>query len=118
MPYKDPAHKREWELQHRAQRLARRRQLRSVEAARTAAQPGDPEASDHSAGILYPLIAGGVLAAYNPTLAIAAGSLTLLAAAVYRKGRDWWILGASILGLGLFFQWNDSRAEKRKLQNA
>lgn len=58
------------------------------------------------------MAAGGVLAAYNPKLAMGAGGLTLLLAAVYKKDWSWWIVGMLILALGLFFQWND-RDEKK-----
>ena len=113
MPYKDPSHKREWELHHRPQRLARRRELRRMEAARVAAHPQGPEVQDGSVSFLYPLIAGGALASYNPKLAMGAGGLTLLAAAIYKKGPTWWIVGVLILALGLFFQWwNDQSAKK------
>jgi hypothetical protein len=39
MPYKDAKRKTEWERLHRPQRLARRRELRRIEAARKEAQP-------------------------------------------------------------------------------
>jgi hypothetical protein len=34
VPYKEPQRKRGWEWRHRSQRLARRRELRQIEAAR------------------------------------------------------------------------------------
>jgi hypothetical protein len=40
MPYKDLQRKKEWEDQHRAQRLVRRRELRQIEAAWKEAHPG------------------------------------------------------------------------------
>jgi len=40
MPYKDPEQKRVWEHQHRSQGLARRRELRQIEAAWKEAHPG------------------------------------------------------------------------------
>jgi hypothetical protein len=67
---------------------------------------------DSGGGFLLPVAAGGVLAAYNPKLAMGAGGLTLLLAAVYKKDWSWWIVGMLILALGLFFQWND-RDEKK-----
>ncbi len=39
MPYKDSRRKTEWERLHRPQRLARRRELRRIEAARIETQP-------------------------------------------------------------------------------
>ncbi len=39
MPYKDMDRKKEWEQEHRSERLARRRQLRQIEGVRIAAQP-------------------------------------------------------------------------------
>lgn len=112
MPYKDFQHKKEWERQHRPQRLARRRQLRRIEAAREEAQPEALRTQDGGAGFLLPVVAGGVLAAYNPKLAMGAGSLTLLVAALYKKGWTWWIVGMTILAFGLFFQWNNQSAKK------
>jgi hypothetical protein len=107
MPYKDPEQKRDWEWQHRSQRLDRRRELRQIEAARIAAQPEPFRGHDGAAGILLPLVAGGALAAYNPKLAMATGGVTLLVAALYKKDRRWWIVGILILAFGLFFQLND-----------
>jgi hypothetical protein len=106
MPYKDPEQKREWERLHRSERLARRRELRQAEAAREEAQPVPQRLQGGASGLLLPLAAGSALAVYNPKLAIGAGGLTLLLAAVYKKDWSWWILGVSILVIGLFFQWN------------
>ena len=76
MPYKDLQRKQEWELRHRSQRLARRRELRRIEAARKEAQPQVAEVQNSGAGILLPLVAGGALAAaYNPKLAVAQEAL-------------------------------------------
>jgi hypothetical protein len=57
------------------------------------------------------LVAGSALAAYNPKLAMGAGGLMLLVAALFRKGWSWWIVGVVVLAGGLFFQWNDQRAK-------
>ena len=58
MPYRDPEGKREWELRHRAERLARRRELRRIEAA----QPTQPKVDTDGAGVLLiPLLAGGAV---------------------------------------------------------
>ena len=103
MPYKDPEQKREWERLHRSERLARRRELRQIEATWKKAHPG---LQDSGAGFLLPLAAGGTLAAYNPKLAMGAGGLTLLLAAVYKKDWSWWIVGILIVVIGLFFQWH------------
>lgn len=112
MPYKNPERKVAWEQGHRSQRLTRRRELRQIEAARIAAQPKALTGQDGSASILLPLVAGGALAAYNPTLAMGTGSLTLLVAALYKKDWRWWIVGILILAFGLFFQWNDQSRKK------
>ncbi len=78
-----------------------------MEAARKETQAEVPTAMDCTAGFLLLPIAGGVaLASYNPKLAVGAGGLTLVAAAFYKKGWSWWIVGVLILALGLFFQWN------------
>jgi hypothetical protein len=70
MPYKDMDRKKEWEQQHRSERLARRRQLRQIEEVRMAAQPEALSGHDGAPSILLPLVAGGALAAYNPKLAM------------------------------------------------
>lgn len=72
MPYKDMDRKKEWEQEHRSERLARRRQLRQIEEARMAAQPEALSGHDGAASILLPLVAGGALAAYKPKLAMGA----------------------------------------------
>ena len=95
MPYKDPELKKKWEQGHRSQRIARRRELRKIEAARVTAQPRTPKA--HGAYILLPLVVGGALAAYNPKLAMGAGGLTLLVAVRYKKDWRWWLVGALVL---------------------
>ncbi len=112
MPYKDMDRKKEWEQEHRFERLARRRQLRQIEAARIAAQPEAFGGYYGAASILLPLVAGGALAAYNPKLAMGAGGLTLFVAALYKKDWRWWIVGILILAFGLFFQWNDQSTKK------
>ncbi len=100
MPYKDSERKKEWEQEHRSESLARRRELRQFEAARIAAQPGALTGQDGAASTLFPLVAGGPLAAYNPKLAVAAGTVTLLVAAPYKKDWLWWIVGILILAFG------------------
>ena len=107
MPYKDPQAKREWERLHRPQRLARRRELRSIE---TAQKEAKPEALS-SISFLAPVIAGGALAAYSPKLAIGTGGLTLAAAALFKKGWSWWVVGILIVIFGLFFYWSDQNDE-------
>lgn len=109
MPYKDPEAKREWERQHRPQRLARRRELRRMETEQKEAQD---ETLD-GVGFLLPLIAAGALAAYNPKLAMGTGGLTLAIAAIFKKGWNWWLVGGLIIMLGLFFYWSDQSVEKR-----
>ncbi|SRR5216683_5150493 len=111
MPYKDVELKKEWERLHRPQRLARRRELRRVEAAQRASQPEAPGTQLSEFGFLVPVVAGGALAAYNPTLGIGTGGLTLAIAAIYKKGWSWWIVGVVILFIALFFYWSDKNAE-------
>jgi len=92
MPYRNPEAKREWELRHRAERLARRRQLHRIQAA----HPTQPKVETGGAGVLLiPLLVGGALAPYSPKLALGAGGLTLLAAMHYRKGWPWCLVGLS-----------------------
>jgi hypothetical protein len=114
MPYKDPQRKKEWEDQHRAQRLARRRELRQIEAAWKKAHPGAVRLSRQGnvAAFLLPLAAGGALASCDPRLAIGAGGLTLGVAALYKKDWRWWIAGLVILVVGVFFQWANQDDKK------
>jgi len=112
MPYKDPQMKAEWEWQHRSQRLARRRELRKIEAAWNEAHPGVSRTAGTAANFLLPLAAGGVLAAYDPKLAMVAGALTLLVANGYKKDWRWWITGILILTVGILFQWAGQDAKE------
>jgi hypothetical protein len=111
MPYKDPRRKKEWERLHRPERLARRRQLRSIAAAKHATRPDATTTQHNLAGFLIPLVAGGALAAYSPKLGMAAGGTTLAIAAIFKKGWTWWVLGIAILAFALFFYWNKQREE-------
>ena len=116
MPYKDPQDKREWELRHRAERLARRRELRRIQAD----QPTEPKVDPTGAGVLIvPILAGGALAAYSPKLALGAGGLTLLAATYYRKGWQWWLVGALTVLLALIFlKWDRGpRVERNEVKS-
>jgi hypothetical protein len=108
MPYKDPQAKREWERQHRSERLARRRELRRNETPRKEAHPEAVGA----VSFLIPVVAGGALAACSPKLAIGAGSLTLAIAGIYKKGWNWWVVGIIIIALGLLFYWIDPKDSK------
>ena len=114
MPYKDPRKKLEWESQHRPQRLARRRELRQIEAAWEEAHPGAVRFRTQgiAASFLLPLAAGGALAYYDPKLAIGIGGLTLAVSVVYKKDWRWWIAGRLILMVGLFFQWTNKGEKK------
>jgi cell division protein FtsW (lipid II flippase) len=105
MPYKDLERKKEWERLHRSQRLARRQELRRTEAEQQAARPESARAEYNEAGLpgfAVPLIAGGVLATISPELGMALGGLTLVTAAIYKKGWQWWIAGAVVLLIALF----------------
>jgi hypothetical protein len=87
MPYKNLQSKREWELQHRVQRLARRRELRQIDAAWKQAQPEALGVNDPEPSLLLPVVAGGALAAHNPKLAMGVGGLMLLSAVIYKIRR-------------------------------
>ena len=105
MPYKNPERKKEWKRLHRAERVARRRQLRQIQAVEQQPQPGTAEVELGSSTLLIPIIAGGALATYNPRIGLAAGGLTLASAAIFKKGWSWWLVGCVILVLALFFYW-------------
>jgi hypothetical protein len=113
MPYKDPEAKRQWESEHRTERLKRRRELRRIQAT----QPVQDTSNLAGTGVMIlPILAGGALAAYSPKLAIGAGGLTLLAATCYRKGWQWWLVGGVIVSLAfLLLKWGqDSGKEQEK----
>jgi hypothetical protein len=109
MPYKDPERKKEWERLHRPQRLARRRQLRQIEAVEQKPQPKPAKVEFGNSVLVIPIIAGGALAAYNPKIGIAVGGLTLASSDIFKKGWAWWLVGSVILVLALFFYWRDRR---------
>jgi hypothetical protein len=114
MPYKDPARKKEWERLHRPERLARRRELRQQDVGNIPVSEAKVPTLDGDSALL-PIVgglAGLGLAAYQPKLAIGSGGLTLLIAAILKKGSMWWILGTIVLALGIFFLWieRDERA--------
>jgi hypothetical protein len=114
MPYKDSERKKEWERLHRAERLARRRELRRTEAVQQATRPDEPSTQDGGLGFLIPIVAGGALAAYDPKLGMGAGGLTLAIATVFKKSWRWWVVGIVILAVALFFYWdNQTSAELR-----
>ena len=109
MPYKDLERKKEWERQHRAERSARRRELRQIAADQgtTRTVPGNQE-SGGGGDFLIPMIAGGALTAYSPKLGIGAGGLTLVAAAVWKKSWVWWFVGCVVLLIGLLFYFTEN----------
>jgi hypothetical protein len=111
MPYKDLERKREWERLHRSERLARRRELRRIATTRPRTRPKASGTEHNIAGFLIPLVAGGALAAYSPKLGMAAGSGTLIVAAMFKKGWAWWVLGAVLLALAIFFYWNKQNTQ-------
>ena len=109
MPYKDLERKKEWERQHRAERLARRRELRQIAADQGTTRPFPAnQESSGGGGFLIPMIAGGALAAYNPGLGMGAGGLTLVVAAIWKKNWVWWFVGCVVLLIGLLFYFNEN----------
>ena len=54
------------ELHHRPQRIARRRELRRIEAARKTAHPETPTVQDSPAALLWPIAGGVALASTMP----------------------------------------------------
>jgi len=106
MPYKDPERKKEWERLHRTERLARRREQRQVRAVEQTARPR--AVGKASIGFVVPIIAGGALAAWNPTLGMGAGSLTLVVAAAWKKNWAWWLVGCVTLFIALLFYFTNN----------
>ena len=98
----------EWELKHRTERLARRRELRRIQAA----QPTEPKVDPTGrAALIVPILAAGALATYSATLALGAGGLTLFAATYYRKGWQWSLVGALTV---LILKWDKSQGTEKK----
>jgi hypothetical protein len=108
MPYKDLEQKKEWERLHRAERLARRRELRQIAADQGMTRPVPANQESSGGGFLIPMIAGGALAAYNPKLCIGAGGLTLVAAAAWKKNWVWWLVGCVTLFIALLFYFTNN----------
>jgi hypothetical protein len=108
MPYKDPERKKKWERLHRPERLARRRELRRERAVEQPARPISDRVASGGIGFLFPLVAGGGLAAYNPKLGMGAGGLTLVAAAIWKKNWVWWFVGCVTLFIALLFYFTNS----------
>ena len=115
MPYKDPERKQIWERLHRPQRLARRRELRRNAAAEHATQPEGISTSTGATTFLVSLAAGGAIAAYSPELGMGIGGLTLVVAAIYKKGWAWWVVGCFTLLVALLFFWLDQNAQNTKV---
>ena len=117
MPYKDPERKKEWERLHRPGRLARRRQLRQIEAVERQPQPKAAKVEFGNSALLSPIIAGGALAAYSPGLGIAVAGVTLVSSAVFKKGWAWWLVGCVIFVLALFFYWRNRQDSETNSTN-
>jgi hypothetical protein len=58
------------------------------------------------------MIAGGVLAAHNPMLAMGAGGLTIFVTAAYKKDWRWWLVGILLLVLAVYFLLNKKDENK------
>jgi cell division protein FtsW (lipid II flippase) len=118
MPYKDIERKKEWERLHRPQRLTRRRELRRIEAAQQDARPETGPMDYKEAGVAVPLVARGILAVLSPELGMALGGLTLVVAATYnyKKGWQWWIVGAVVVLVALFLYVSRPDAEVAYLE--
>ena len=109
MPYKDPERKKQWEFQHRARRIARRRQLRRIETAQKVEQPPASDTHSEVPGVLWAPMAGSVaLALYNPKMATGIGALVLISAAALKRDWRWWLVGVTALLLGLLLYWSDT----------
>jgi hypothetical protein len=112
MPYKDPQRKKEWELRHRSERLARRRELRERQTESVSTAPGAMPSILDGFGVLLPVVAGFGLAAYQPKLAVGAGGVTLVISAIFKKSAAWWIIGTIVLVLGILFLWIDPQQKE------
>jgi hypothetical protein len=100
MPYRDPQQKQEWERLNRPARLARRRELRRLTAAREAEKASVQ--SGHGGSFVWLVLAGGVaVTLYSPPLGLGTGTVTLIVAALMKKSWHWWMVGAAMLVLAL-----------------
>jgi hypothetical protein len=101
MPYKDPRQKQAWERLNRPARLARRRELRRIAAAREQAERASVQ-SHPGAPFQWPVLAAGIaLTLYSPPLGLGAGTVTLIVAALTKKSWHWWVVGVVVLVLAL-----------------
>jgi hypothetical protein len=114
MPYKDPERKKEWEQLHRAERLARRRELRRIEASRAETPRQLRKGEAGNSALRIPATASEATAAHNSGLGIAAGGLALVSSAVVKKAWIWWLAGCVILVVALLFYWRNRQVTKTK----
>jgi hypothetical protein len=112
MPYKDLRHKREWERRHRSERRARRRELRRIEGTLKATQVPSGHRDNGNDSPWRLLAGGGVLALYNPALALGVGSLTLIVAALRNKSWRWWVIGAAVVAFALMLLLNKDKGKE------
>ena len=116
MPYKDPERKKQWERLHRPERVARRRELRRIETVQSSVTRPEKTIKQHgeavaAASFLVPLAIGGTLTALNPELGMGLGGLTLVIAAIYKKGWQWWIVGIIVLVMALLLYFEDRNGD-------
>lgn len=114
MPFKDPERKKEWERLHRAERLARRRELRRIEGAQQEPRREIPRADVGISALLIPVIAGGAVAACSPKVGMTIGGVTLVSSAVWKKGWMWWVTGCVILIMTLLSYWSNRQASENR----
>jgi hypothetical protein len=84
------------------------RELRHGQALVQTTRPQATTESSEGVGFLVPIVAGAALAAYNPKVGIGAGSLTLVAAAAWKKNWVWWLVGCVTLLIASFFYFTNN----------
>ncbi len=108
MPYKDPARKAQWERLHRAQRLARRRALRRLEAdsaAPTAFSEADLSRRDPNARVpspWLPLALGVGVSFFKPRWGMVLGAGVILIAIAMGLSWVWYFVGGAFIAVSMW----------------
>ncbi len=110
MPYKNPVRKAQWERLHRAERLARRRELRRLEVATVA--PGGPRIGPNPrASFLWlPLAVGAGVSFFKPRWGLAIGGGTILYAVIRGRNWAWYFAGAALIAISIWSATSDFRS--------
>ncbi len=113
MPYKSAGRKAEWERLHRAERLARRRELRRLEVA-TVAPGGLPHVGPNPRASFpwLPLAVGAGVSFFKPRWGLAIGGGTILYAVIRGRNWVWYFAGAALIAISIRSATSDLRSAR------